>query len=238
MKYSQKLRKFEGEALSRKYKEIYEKSIVNKESFWKEVSENIFWYKKPSKILNSDNPPFYKWFEDGVTNTCYNALDLHIDNGKGEKLAIIYDSPITGTKKNITYNELREKISFEHKNLKILGFLKHKEVLKIFNKTSIAVACSRWEEPFGRTSLEASSRGCSVIISNRGGLPETITNGVILKKLNYIELYKSIEQLIKNKKKRQELQKLSLNNFYLTHKFFESIRYGFFMFILSYFLLN
>ena len=107
MKYSQKFRKLERKALSRKYSEIYEKSIVNKESFWKEVSENIFWYKKPSKILNSDNPPFYKWFEDGVTNTCYNALDLHIDNGKGEKLAIIYDSPITGTKKNISYNELR-----------------------------------------------------------------------------------------------------------------------------------
>ena len=106
MKYSQKLRKFGGEALSRKYKEIYEKSIVSRESFWKEVSENIFWYKKPSKILNSDNPPFYKWFEDGVTNTCYNALDLHIDNGKGEKLAIIYDSPITGTKKNISYNQM------------------------------------------------------------------------------------------------------------------------------------
>ena len=116
-------------------------------------------------------------------------------------------------------DELREKISFDHKNLKILGFLKHKDVLKIFNKTSIAVACSRWEEPFGRTSLEASSRGCSVIISNRGGLPETITNGIILKKLNFQELYRSIEYLIKNKKKRQELQKLSLNNFYLTHKF-------------------
>ncbi len=122
-------------------------------------------------------------------------------------------------KANVIGDELREKISFKHKNLKILGFLKHKDVLKIFNKTSIAVACSRWEEPFGRTSLEASSRGCSVIISNRGGLPETITNGVILKKLNHIELYKSIEQLIKNKRKREELQKLSLNNFYLTHKF-------------------
>ncbi len=122
-------------------------------------------------------------------------------------------------KANVIGDELREKISFKHKNLKILGFLKHKEVLKIFNKTSIAVACSRWEEPFGRTSLEASSRGCSVIISNRGGLPETITNGIILKKLSHLELYKAIEQLIKDKKKRQELQKLSLNNFYLTHKF-------------------
>ena len=90
--------------MSRNYRDVYEKSIKNRESFWKEVSENIFWYKKPSKILNSDNQPFYKWFEDGVTNTCYNALDLHIDEGKGDKLALIYDSPITGTKKNITYN--------------------------------------------------------------------------------------------------------------------------------------
>ena len=115
--------------MSRKYREIYEKSIVNRESFWKEVSENIFWYKKPSKILNSDNPPFYKWFEDGVTNTCYNALDLHIDNGKGEKLAIIYDSPITGTKKNITYNELREKVSLFAGALKNQGVNKGDRVI-------------------------------------------------------------------------------------------------------------
>ena len=87
--------------MSRKYKEIYENSIKNRESFWKNVSEEIFWYKKPTKILNSNNPPFYKWFEDGITNTCYNALDLHIDKGRGDKIAIIYDSPITGVKKNI-----------------------------------------------------------------------------------------------------------------------------------------
>tara|TARA_X000001036_G_C20629788_1_gene786657 strand:- start:256 stop:1644 length:1389 start_codon:yes stop_codon:yes gene_type:complete len=92
-------------------------------------------------------------------------------------------------------------------------------VLKIFERTSIAVACSRWEEPFGRTSLEASSKGCSVIISNRGGLPETITNGIILKKLNSKELYKSIDFLIKNVSFRKKLQTLSAKNFYLTHKF-------------------
>ena len=64
--------------MGEKYKEIYDSSINNKEKFWKEVSEDIFWYEKPKKILNSSNPPFYKWFEDGVTNTCYNALDIHI----------------------------------------------------------------------------------------------------------------------------------------------------------------
>ena len=92
---------FWGKYFESKYKEIYENSINKKEEFWKNISNDIFWYKKPTKILNSDKPPFYKWFEDGVTNTCYNALDLHIDEGRGEKLAIIYDSPITGTKKNI-----------------------------------------------------------------------------------------------------------------------------------------
>ena len=85
--------------MSRKYREIYEKSIKNREDFWKKVSEDIFWYKKPTKILNSNNPPFYKWFEDGITNTCYNALDLHIEKEEEKKLAIIYDSPITGVQK-------------------------------------------------------------------------------------------------------------------------------------------
>ena len=113
MKYSQKLRNFEEEELSRNYKEIYEKSINNRESFWKEVSENIFWYKKPSKILNSDNPPFYKWFEDGVTNSCYNALDFHIDQGRGDKTALIYDSPITGNKGKFTFKQLKDKVSTE-----------------------------------------------------------------------------------------------------------------------------
>ena len=116
-------------------------------------------------------------------------------------------------------DEPREKISLKHKNLKLIGFQKHQDVLKFFEKSSIAVACSRWEEPFGRTSLEASSRGCAVIISNRGGLPETITNGVIVRNLNALNLYKSIDDLINDKKKRETLQRLSLKNFYLTDQF-------------------
>jgi len=116
-------------------------------------------------------------------------------------------------------DEPREKLTYYHKNLSILGFQNHKKVLNVFKKSSIAVACSRWEEPFGRTSLEASSRGCAVIISNRGGLPETITNGVIIRNLNSNNLYKSIEDLIKNKKKLKYLQQSSLKNFYLTNQF-------------------
>ncbi|OUW74200.1 MAG: propionyl-CoA synthetase [Pelagibacteraceae bacterium TMED216] len=106
-----KYTKIKGDTLTGKYKEIYDSSINNKEEYWKKVSDDIFWYKKPTKILNTSNPPFYKWYEDGITNTCYNAVDLHIDNGKGEKVAIIYDSPITGKKKKYTFNQLKEKVA-------------------------------------------------------------------------------------------------------------------------------
>jgi len=116
-------------------------------------------------------------------------------------------------------DERREKINIKHKNLVNLGFKKHKDILELFKKTSIAVACSRWEEPFGRTSLEASSRGCAVIISNRGGLPETITNGVILRDLSVHYLYQAIKRLIKNKDELTYLQKNSYKNFFLTDKY-------------------
>ena len=116
-------------------------------------------------------------------------------------------------------DEPRDKLKFNHKKLNILGFINHKKVINIYKKTSIAIVCSRWEEPFGRTSLEAAANGCAVIISNRGGLKETITNGVIMKKLNHINLFNEIENLIKNKKKRENLQRLSLKNFYLSHSY-------------------
>ena len=116
-------------------------------------------------------------------------------------------------------DEPREQIVVKHKNLKLLGFQKHTDIIKLFKKTSIAVACSRWEEPFGRTSLEASSNGCAVIISNKGGLTETITNGVILRKLNVESLYREIKDLIINKNKLINLQKSAYKNFYLTNEF-------------------
>ena len=116
-------------------------------------------------------------------------------------------------------DEPRDKLKFSHENLNNLGFINHNDVLKVYKKTSIAVICSRWEEPFGRTSLEAAANGCAVIISNRGGLKETITDGIILKKLNHANLFTEINNLIKNNKKRLILQKLSLKNFYLTHSY-------------------
>ena len=122
-------------------------------------------------------------------------------------------------KAKVVGDEKREKINIKHKNVDLLGFQKHNKVLELYKKSSIAIVCSRWEEPFGRTSLEAAANGCAVIISNRGGLPETVTNSIILNKLNEAELRKNILFLINNSKKRLFLQKLSIKNFYLTHKY-------------------
>ena len=122
-------------------------------------------------------------------------------------------------KAKIIGDEKREKIPLIHRNADILGFLNHDKVIKIFEKTSIAVACSRWEEPFGRTSLEASANGCAVIITNKGGLPETVTNAKILKALSIKNLEYNIIKLIEDKEMRLKLQKLSIKNFYLTHKY-------------------
>ena len=109
-------------------------------------------------------------------------------------------------------DEDRRSIYIDHEQHKELGFLNHKKTLNILNKSEIAVVPSRWEEPFGRTGLEASSRGCATIISNRGGLTETTNHAVVLKKLDEINLYKELKRLIKNHKIRKDLQKLSRKN--------------------------
>ena len=109
-------------------------------------------------------------------------------------------------------DEERREIYINHKNHHELGFLKHKDVLELLDKTSISVVPSKWEEPFGRTALEASSRGCATIISNKGGLPETTNQAIVLKNLNEETLYRQIRYLIKNKKIRKNIQKNSLKN--------------------------
>ena len=116
-------------------------------------------------------------------------------------------------------DEPREKILFKHERLKILGFQSHKNVLKILEKTSISVVCSRWNEPFGRTSLEAASRGCGVIISNRGGLKETITDGIVVNEISSKNFSKNIKKLIKNPKLLRKYQANSIKNFYLTNSY-------------------
>ena len=120
-------------------------------------------------------------------------------------------------KAKIIGDEKREKIHLKHKNAELLGFKKHDEVINIFKKTSITVACSRWDEPFGRTSLEASANGCAVIITNKGGLPETVTDAKIISNLNEKKLTSTISLLIKDNNLSKKLQALSIKNFSLTN---------------------
>jgi len=93
------------------YKAVYERSMADPEGFWMEASGAIDWVKPPSKALFSDNSPFYEWFKDAEVNTCYNAVDRHVEAGHGERIAIIYDSAITETKREITYRELLEQVA-------------------------------------------------------------------------------------------------------------------------------
>ena len=103
-------------------------------------------------------------------------------------------------------DEPREKFYFKHNRLIFTGWIPHMEVLKFYKKSSITIAPSVWEEPFGRSSLEAGSRGNAVIISNKGGLPETIEQPIILKKITSNIIYYEIEKLIKNKKLLKQKQ--------------------------------
>ena len=120
-------------------------------------------------------------------------------------------------------DEPREKLIFKHKNLKILGFKNNKFILEQLKKISISIVCSRWDEPFGRTSLEAASRGAAVIISNKGGLPETARDAIIINPLSVNNLFKNIEKLILDKERLLFLQKKNYSNFKLTHKYVANI---------------
>jgi len=109
-------------------------------------------------------------------------------------------------------NEDRRTIYISHPRHKEFGFINHKETLNLLNRSEIAVVPSRWEEPFGRTALEASSRGCATIISNRGGLNETTDNAVTLKKLDSYSIYLEVKKLIKNPIKRKNIQRNGRKN--------------------------
>jgi propionyl-CoA synthetase len=93
------------------YDEAFAQSINNPDEFWAAAAEDCHWYKKWDKVLDDSNKPFYRWFTGGEINTCYNALDFHIENGRGDQAALIYDSPVTDTIKKYTYNELRDEVA-------------------------------------------------------------------------------------------------------------------------------
>jgi propionyl-CoA synthetase len=93
------------------YDEVFRSSVEDPEAFWLRAAEAVDWHVAPTTALDDSNPPFYRWFPDGELNVCHNALDRHIDAGRGEQAALIYDSPVTGTRRSYTYAQLRDEVA-------------------------------------------------------------------------------------------------------------------------------
>jgi propionyl-CoA synthetase len=106
------------------YKEIYQRSIEDREGFWRDQAKELTWYKFPQTILSKTDEDLYQWFEDGKLNMSYLCLDYHIEQGRGEQVAIIYDSPASGQVQKFTYNEVKTQVS------KLAGVLKKLQVVK------------------------------------------------------------------------------------------------------------
>jgi len=129
------------------YKEIYQYSIDEKERFWAEQARQLKWFREPSNILSKNEKGFYRWFADGEMNTCYLCLDYHTEQGRGEQIALIYDSPVTNTIKKYTYTELRDAVAKFAGGLQSLGVDKGNTVIiymPLVPEAAIAMlACAR-----------------------------------------------------------------------------------------------
>src|SRR2546421_2726626 len=93
------------------YEQEFRRSLADPEGFWGDAATDIDWYQAPTVVLDRSRPPFYRWFADGVMNTCFNAVDRHVRDGRGQQPALIYDSPVTGPQRPFTYAELRDEVA-------------------------------------------------------------------------------------------------------------------------------
>jgi glycosyltransferase involved in cell wall biosynthesis len=217
----------------------------------KTKSERLFLLNKLDKILFNSNwskDRFFIDFKKSEISTkkidvCYQSSSKVKINFKNKQKVISFVGKLNSAKgydifgqtiikildkhndwkARVYGDEPREKLTFSHKNLKIFGFKSNDFILSDLKRISISVVCSRWNEPFGRTSLEAASRGSAVIISNKGGLPETTPNAIKLKMLTSTCLFNEIDKLINDKKKLLSVQKKNYLNFKYTHKYISNI---------------
>ena len=130
-----------------KFDEVYRRSIEDPTGFWGEAAEAIDWDEPFEKVLDDSAAPFYRWFPGGKLNTCHNALDRHVEGGRAEQLALIYDSPITGVVKRYTYRELRDAVALFAGALAAQGVTKGDRVIlymPMIPQAAIAMlACAR-----------------------------------------------------------------------------------------------
>ncbi len=129
------------------YAEAYRRSIEDPDGFWGEAAEAIHWDRKWDRVLDDSNKPFYRWFAGGMMNTCYNAVDRHVEAGRGDQAALIYDSPVTGSKKTYSYRELQDQVARFAGGLRSLGVDKGDRVILYMPMVPEAVigmlACAR-----------------------------------------------------------------------------------------------
>ena len=100
-----------GRAAMGRYTEAFRQSIEDPEGFWGGAVQGIDWYRQPEVVLDRSSPPFYRWFSGGLLNTCFNAVDRHVRDGRGDQAALIYDSPVTGTGQTLTYRQLLDQVA-------------------------------------------------------------------------------------------------------------------------------
>ena len=215
------------------------------------IKDRIYLIKNIDKFFFNSNWSKTRFFSDipkdliNPTQSiiCYQSSNkINIDFNKKEKIIsfigklnsakgydVFGNAVINILKKNTDWkavvigDEAREKLEFKHKRLHLLGFKNNDFILNFLKKVSISVVCSRWEEPFGRSSLEAASRGCATIINDTGGLSETSKYSLKLKNLSVTELKNKLNQLIKNKSYLLKKQKENYKGFILTHKYVSSL---------------
>jgi len=129
------------------YADNYRRSLESRDEFWLEVAEAIDWTRKPTRALDASNAPLYRWFPDGELNTSYNALDRHVEGGRGAQPALLWDSPVTQTTRTYTYQELRDEVARFAGGLASLGVVKGDRVIiymPMVPEAAIAMlACSR-----------------------------------------------------------------------------------------------
>ena len=129
------------------YADIYKSWQTDPEAFWMNAARAIDWIKPPSKALFDENAPFYQWYADGEVNTCYNALDRHVESGRADQIALYYDSPITDTKEKYTYRQMRDLCAQLAGGLQAQGVKKGDRVLiympMVAQSVMAMLACAR-----------------------------------------------------------------------------------------------
>jgi glycosyltransferase involved in cell wall biosynthesis len=202
----------------------------------KSINERMFILENTSKIFFVSKWTMHKFFEGlpfknkSNCEILYPSINKVKKFNKKKKNQIIFTGKLNSSKGYdlfgeavikilnkypnwsvvVAGNEPREKFDFKHPNMKIYPWLPHDKIMNLYNQSSISVVPSKWEEPFGRTSMESAANGCATITSSRGGLTETFNNDLILKKLTSNEIFKMIEKLIRSPKL---LKKHQIKNF-------------------------